>query len=57
METIEKCIDVNVPVSTVYNQWTQFEEFPRFMENIESVNRLVRRQRSGAQRHGLVQPH
>ena len=37
METIENCIDVNVPLSTVYNQWTQFEEFPRFMENIESV--------------------
>ena len=40
METIEKCIDVNVPVRTVYNQWTQFEEFPRFMENIESVKQL-----------------
>src|ERR1041385_3240088 len=37
METIEKCIDVNVPVSAAYNQWTQFEEFPRFMEGIESV--------------------
>ena len=37
METVEKCIDVNVPVSTAYNQWTQFEDFPRFMEGIESV--------------------
>jgi uncharacterized membrane protein len=40
METIEKYIDVNVPVSTAYNQWTQFEDFPRFMENIERVDQL-----------------
>ena len=28
MSTVQKSIDVNVPVSTAYNQWTQFEEFP-----------------------------
>ena len=34
--TIEKSIEVNVPVRTAYNQWTQFEEFPRFMEGVRS---------------------
>jgi uncharacterized membrane protein len=33
-------IDVNVPVRTAYNQWTQFESFPRFMEGVESVQQL-----------------
>jgi uncharacterized membrane protein len=37
MSTVEKSIDVNVPVNTAYNQWTQFEEFPRFMEGVKSV--------------------
>ena len=37
MATVEKSIDVNVPVSTAYNQWTQFEEFPRFMEGVKEV--------------------
>ena len=37
METIRESIEVNVPVSTAYNQWTQFEEFPQFMEGVESV--------------------
>ena len=32
MSGIEKSIEVNVPVRTAYNQWMQFEEFPRFME-------------------------
>jgi uncharacterized membrane protein len=40
MSTIEQSIDVNVPVSTAYNQWTQFEEFPRFMEGVEAVRQL-----------------
>ncbi len=37
MAQIEESIELNVPVSTAYNQWTQFEEFPQFMENVESV--------------------
>jgi uncharacterized membrane protein len=34
---VTESITVNCPVSTVYNQWTQFEEFPRFMDGVESV--------------------
>ncbi len=40
MATVEKTIEVNVPLSTAYNQWTQFEEFPQFMEGVESVTQL-----------------
>jgi uncharacterized membrane protein len=40
MEHVEKSIEVDVPVSMVYNQWTQFEEFPRFMEGVEYVKQL-----------------
>jgi len=40
MSTIEQSIDVNVPVSTAYNQWTQFESFPQFMEGVEEVRQL-----------------
>jgi len=40
MATIEKSIEVEVPVSTAYNQWTQFEEFPQFMEGVEQVTQL-----------------
>jgi uncharacterized membrane protein len=37
---VEASIDVNVPLSTAYNQWTQFEEFPRFMKGVERVRQL-----------------
>jgi uncharacterized membrane protein len=40
MPTIEKSIEINVPIETAYNQWTQFEEFPRFMEGVEEVRQL-----------------
>jgi uncharacterized membrane protein len=40
MASIQESIDVQVPVSTAYNQWTQFEEFPRFMEGVKSVTQL-----------------
>lgn len=40
MSTIEKSIDVEVPVSTAYGQWTQFESFPEFMEGVEQVRQL-----------------
>jgi uncharacterized membrane protein len=38
--TIEKSIEVGVPVRVAYNQWTQFEEFPQFMEGVKSVEQL-----------------
>jgi uncharacterized membrane protein len=37
MTQIIETIDVDVPVTTAYNQWTQFEEFPRFLKHIESI--------------------
>jgi uncharacterized membrane protein len=40
MGRIERSIDVNVPVNIAYNQWTQFEEFPRFMEGVKEVKQL-----------------
>ena len=40
MARIEETIDVDVPVTTAYNQWTQFEKFPEFMEGIERVEQL-----------------
>ncbi|MHC5557426.1 SRPBCC family protein [Kocuria sp.] len=37
---VEKTVVVDVPVTTVYNQWTQFEEFPHFMGGVQSVRQL-----------------
>ncbi len=53
MARIEKEIEVNVPQSTAYNQWMQFEDYPRFMEGVREV-RLVddARLHWRAERHG-----
>ena len=40
MTIIQKEIEIDMPLSTVYNQWTQFEEFPRFMEGVLEVRQL-----------------
>jgi uncharacterized membrane protein len=40
MSKIQKTIEVDVPVATAYNQWTQFEEFPKFMDGVEEVRQL-----------------
>src|SRR5262249_39320188 len=43
MSRIEQSIDVDVPVETAYNQWTQFEEFPPFMDGVKQVEQLDER--------------
>ena len=40
MASIETSVEVGRPVRTVYNQWTQFESFPRFMEGVEEVRQV-----------------
>ena len=40
MSRTQKSIEVDLPISTVYNQWTQFEDFPHFMEGVERVTQL-----------------
>lgn len=40
MTTMEKSVTVDVPVHEVYDQWTQFESFPKFMEGVEAVSQL-----------------
>ena len=40
MATVERSIDVNVPLKVAYNQWTQFEEFPHFMEGVKEVRQM-----------------
>ena len=40
MSTIEKSIEVNVPIHTAYNQWTQLEDFPAFMEGVKEVKQM-----------------
>ncbi|MFE5396095.1 SRPBCC family protein [Streptomyces sp. NPDC056568] len=40
MSMVKEAVDVGVPVHTAYNQWTQFEEFPHFMEGVEEIRQL-----------------
>lgn len=43
MATIETSVDVDAPVPVVYERWTRFEDFPRFMEGVEEVRRVDER--------------
>jgi uncharacterized membrane protein len=40
VSTVTESVDVDVPVRTAYNQWTQFEEFPRFMSGVTEIRQL-----------------
>ena len=40
MSQVQESVDVDVPVSTAYNQWTRFESFPEFMGGVESITQL-----------------
>ncbi|MEU2335418.1 SRPBCC family protein [Streptomyces sp. NPDC006654] len=40
MSTVKEAVDVGVPLHTAYNQWTQFEDFPNFMEGVEEVRQV-----------------
>jgi uncharacterized membrane protein len=40
MAELSESIEVDVPISTAYNQWTQFEDFPEFMDNVTSVKQI-----------------
>lgn len=40
MSTIVESVDVHVPLATAYNQWTQFESFPSFMEGVEEIRQI-----------------
>jgi uncharacterized membrane protein len=40
MGMVKESVEVEVPVHTAYNQWTQFEEFPRFMEGVEEITQI-----------------
>lgn len=40
MATVEKSVEVEVPIRMAYNQWTQFEDFPQFMDGVVSVKQV-----------------
>jgi uncharacterized membrane protein len=41
MSTVNSTIDIDAPISTVYNQWTQFESFPQFMSGVDRVTQVT----------------
>ncbi|MDH6129037.1 SRPBCC family protein [Kitasatospora sp. GP82] len=43
MSIVQESVEVEVPLHTAYNQWTQFEDFPRFMEGVKEVTQLDER--------------
>jgi uncharacterized membrane protein len=52
--TVQQTIDVDVPLRTAYDQWTQFETFPKFMEGVEQVKQLSDRRTHWVTRIGGV---
>lgn len=40
MTSVTESVDVNVPIRTAYDQWTQFEDFPNFMDGVESITQI-----------------
>jgi membrane protein len=40
VSTVTESVDVDVPVRSAYNQWTQFEEFPQFMDGVNEIHQL-----------------
>jgi len=40
MSQVTESVDVDVPIRAAYDQWTQFETFPEFMEGVESVTQV-----------------
>src|SRR6478735_2972137 len=43
MSMVQETVEVDVPLHTAYNQWTQFEDFPRFMDGVEQVTQIDER--------------
>jgi len=54
MSTVKEAVDVAVPLRAAYDQWTQFEEFPQFMEGVEEVTQLDDRHNHWTTRIGGV---
>jgi uncharacterized membrane protein len=55
MPSVIKTVNVNVPVSTAYNQWTQFESFPEFMGGVEKITQTDDRHSHWVTRIGGVE--
>ncbi|WP_200300969.1 SRPBCC family protein [Streptomyces adelaidensis] len=55
MSMVKEAVEVDVPVRTAYNQWTQFETFPQFMEGVEEIRQLDDRHNHWTTKIGGVQ--